>query len=179
MMNKLHLALIVLVSVGAIAVGVRAYADQRRVVAQQQFVAVPTAVAVGVPVAVAAPGQGLYSLQQYAQQQSQAQADSTEELLAEFAAFIEWRKSRVKAQAKPSLLNQFCSKCHAPDETAKGGFRIDQLTPEARGKAIAAIASSRMPRDVPNLVSDIRLKLISELTGGVQAKQPPAEPKPE
>jgi mono/diheme cytochrome c family protein len=146
----------------------------------QQNVAVPFAVAV--PVAVVAPGQGLYSLQSYVPQPQAQQADDTAKILEEFEAFLLWRKSRVQAQSRPSLLSAHCGRCHQEGGTGAtvgklGKFRLDQLTPESRGAAIAAVSLGTMPEDAKNLHPDIRLKIIAELSGATA--KPPADPKPE
>lgn len=129
-----------------------------------QIAVTPIATAIGVPVASVQPGGTLY-----------AQGHDIAQLVAEIQALraeVQALKSGATALAKPSLLTAHCSKCHSGQQ-AKGSFDIAKLTPEARGKAIQSIASGKMPKDVPNLVADIRLKLINELTGAADAK--PAE----
>lgn len=140
---------------------------------------VPFAIPVGVPVASIVPGAPLYSVNPaYSQpvpQIQQPQAQTAEDVFAEFQAFLEWKKSRAAQAAPVSLTNKYCNSCHGPQSSntgARSHVMLEALTETERNAGAKAVLLGTMPPSAAKnpLPPAERDALVLELLGPKPAK---------
>lgn len=69
----------------------------------------------------------------------------------------------VVALGGQPILSMYCSKCHLNTEKHKGGFSLDNLTPEWLDRARDEVLEGRMPKDAKDLHPSIRIKIAAAL----------------
>lgn len=137
---------------------------QNIVVADTSLTIVPFAIAT--PVAVVAQGSPLYSYRDASaayQPRAAVQSQSIDE--QEYAAFVEWRKSRVQAASvPPSPFAANCQKCHSQGGAGFAHHDFSKpLTSDDKLAAIDAVVQGTMPKG-RKLDPQVRADIVAELS---------------